>query len=281
MSRAARSRIRVERLDAERTGDFFSLHGTPPFEWCHCVAWEVPTWDGWSERTAVENRALRERMFAAGRYDGYLLYVDDAVAGWCQCGPRDGWPKLAAQFGLAPDPGTWAVTCFCIRPEVRRQGLAGRMLRAILGDLRQRGVERVEGFPRAGEEHEDGELWTGPLELFQHAGFKEVKADGRRQVVALELGTRAGAAEQGELARFLDQDGRLIQWPTKRSHQEQTFAYLLSKLEPGRNYSEAEFNALLNRWHTFGDPALLRRALFDYGLVARSKDGSQYRLSQG
>jgi len=213
-----RGGIRVERLAAARVDDFFTLHGTPPFEWCHCVAWEVPTWDGWGERTAAENRALRERLFAAGRYDGYLLYVDGAVAGWCQCGPRDGWPKLAAQFGLAPDPGAWAVTCFCIRPEVRRQGLAGRLLRAILGDLRQRGVARVEGYPRAAGEHEDGELWTGPLELFEGVGFKVVKEEGRRQVVALELGARGAeaTAERGELARFMDREGRLTQWPTKR-----------------------------------------------------------------
>jgi ribosomal protein S18 acetylase RimI-like enzyme len=194
VSRGGKLAIRVERLDAERTGDFFSLHGTPPFEWCHCVAWQVPTWEGWGERSAAENRALRERLFAEGRSDGYLLYVDGAVAGWCQCGPRDDWPKLATQFGLAPDPGTWAVTCFCIRPDVRRQGLAARLLRAILGDLRQRGVVRVEGFPRAAGEHEDGEVWTGPLELFQGAGFKVVKEGERRQVVALELGTRPGAA---------------------------------------------------------------------------------------
>jgi len=52
----------------------------------------------------------------------------------------------------------------------------------------------------------------------------------------------------------------------------------LSKLEPGRTYSEAEINALLNEWHTFGDPALLRREMFDHGLMTRSKDGSRYAL---
>jgi ribosomal protein S18 acetylase RimI-like enzyme len=197
---SGRPGIRVVPLDAARIPDFFALHGTPPFEWCHCVAWEVPTWEGWGERTAAENRALRERLFAAGRFDGYLLYVNGAVAGWCQCGPRDGWPKLAAQFQLAPDPETWAVTCFCIRPEVRRRGLAGRLLHAVLGDLRQRGVVRVEGFPRASGEHEDGEVWTGPFELFAAAGFKRVAETGRRQVVALELRARAGDEEPGQLA---------------------------------------------------------------------------------
>ena len=106
--------IRVERLDQARVPDFYSLHGVPPFEWCHCVAWTCPTWEGWGERTAGENRSLREEQFAAGRFDGYLLYLNGFVAGWCQCGPRDDWPKLAAQFELAPDPGTWAVTCLAM-----------------------------------------------------------------------------------------------------------------------------------------------------------------------
>jgi ribosomal protein S18 acetylase RimI-like enzyme len=265
--------------------DFFALHGAPPFEWCHCVAWEVPTWNGWGERTAEENRALRERLFAAGRHDGYLLYVNDAVAGWCQCGPRDGWPKLAMQFGLAPDPGAWAVTCFCIRPEYRRQGLAGRLLRAVLGDLRRRGVSRVEGFPRPSGDHEDGEVWTGPFALFEHAGFKVVKDTERRLVVALDLAQpHAGAGGGGgrdPLARYLDAAGRLTQWPAKRSLREHALAYLAGKVASGRQYTEAEINHLLGEWHTFGDPALLRRELYDNQLLARTKDGARYWRGTG
>jgi hypothetical protein len=33
----------------------------------------------------------------------------------------------------------------------------------------------------------------------------------------------------------------------------------------------------LNRWHVFGDPAVLRRALFEASLVDRTLDGRQYR----
>jgi GNAT superfamily N-acetyltransferase len=178
--------ITVERLEAGRVPDFFALHGAPPFEWCCCVAWEVPTWEGWGERTAAANRALRERLFAAGRFDGYLLYAGGQVVGWCQCGPRDGWPKLVEQYGLAASPGTYAVTCFCIRPEARRRGLARALLGGVVEDLGRRGVTRVEAFPRPGE-HEDGEVWTGPLRLFLSAGFRVVRDDPRRPVVALDL----------------------------------------------------------------------------------------------
>jgi hypothetical protein len=34
---------------------------------------------------------------------------------------------------------------------------------------------------------------------------------------------------------------------------------------------------LLSRLHLFGDAALLRRELFDFGLVHRTRDGRQYR----
>jgi len=176
----------VKRLDASLTGDFFDLHGKPPFECCHCVAWEVPVWEGWGERTAEENRTLRERLFAGGRFDGYLLYVDGRPAGWCQCGPRDGWPKLARQYALKPSPATYAVTCFCILPEFRRQGYAHALLGAVIADLRRRGVGRVEAFPRPGQ-HEDGEVWTGPMGLFVRSGFRIERDDAQRPVLALDL----------------------------------------------------------------------------------------------
>jgi hypothetical protein len=52
--------------------------------------------------------------------------------------------------------------------------------------------------------------------------------------------------------------------------------YLLSKFDPTRLYTEKEVNTLLNEYHTFGDPALLRRELFDRGLLDRIPNGSAY-----
>ncbi len=83
-------------------------------------------------------------------------------------------------------PGTYAVTCFCIQPERRRRGLARALLAAVLADLRRRGVRRLEAFPRPGQ-HEDGEVWTGPLGLYLAAGFRIARDDPRRPVVALDL----------------------------------------------------------------------------------------------
>jgi len=77
--------------------------------------------------------------------------------------------------------------------------------------------------------------------------------------------------------RVFDREGRIIRWPTKRSQQELCLWLLWSKIPVGRSFSEREIGDVLNALHLFGDAALLRRDLFDLGLVTRKRDGSDYR----
>lgn len=79
-----------------------------------------------------------------------------------------------------------------------------------------------------------------------------------------------------DLKNHLDGEGRLTLWPSKRSLQVIALDYLAAKIELEKNYSERELNVLLNQWHTFGDAALLRRELYERGLLNREKDGSAY-----
>ena len=37
---------------------------------------------------------------------------------------------------------------------------------------------------------------------------------------------------------------------------------------------------MLLDWHTFADPATLRRELYDYRFLDRSRDGKVYRLAE-
>jgi len=82
-----------------------------------------------------------------------------------------------------------------------------------------------------------------------------------------------------QLTPFLDETGRLKQYPAKRVKQLMALAYLAGKFEPDRSYTEAEVNELLNEWHTFGDWALLRRDLVDSGYLERDKWGKAYTLA--
>ncbi|GHU71731.1 hypothetical protein AGMMS49992_06270 [Clostridia bacterium] len=83
---------------------------------------------------------------------------------------------------------------------------------------------------------------------------------------------------KASIAPFMDDDGRLKQYPARRGKQLIALDYLASKFENGKRYAEREVNELLNTWHTFGDWALLRRDLIDIGLLGRNADGSEYWL---
>lgn len=84
----------------------------------------------------------------------------------------------------------------------------------------------------------------------------------------------------GILKNFLDENNRLKAFPAKRKMKIYALIYLSEKFEAGRQYSEKEINALLNEWHTFSDPATIRREMYDYRFFDRSRDGRVYKLCE-
>lgn len=79
-----------------------------------------------------------------------------------------------------------------------------------------------------------------------------------------------------ELRRFLDSRERVTNWPSKQKDRLMVLDYLASKFEPNTEYTEREVNAIITRYHAYGDHATLRRELYDYGYLHRARDGSRY-----
>ena len=82
------------------------------------------------------------------------------------------------------------------------------------------------------------------------------------------------------LRNFLDRDGKLTAFPAKRKMKIYCLFYLAQKFESEKDYTEQEINNVLLDWHTFADPATLRRELYDYRFLDRSRDGKVYRLAE-
>lgn len=101
-----------------------------------------------------------------------------------------------------------------------------------------------------------------PVEIAHAASEAEPQPDERRVMHTL---------------RVFDREGRITRWPGKRAQQQVCLWYLWSKIPRGKVFSEREISAFLNGLHLFEDAALLRRDLFDLGLVTRKRDGSDYR----
>lgn len=82
------------------------------------------------------------------------------------------------------------------------------------------------------------------------------------------------------LRYFLNDEGKVTAFPAKRKMKLYTLFYLSGKIVFGKDYTEGEINDTLLSWHTFADPATLRRELYDYHFLDRSRDGKIYRLSE-
>jgi len=82
------------------------------------------------------------------------------------------------------------------------------------------------------------------------------------------------------LRNFLDANGKLTAFPAKRKMKFYSLLYLAQKIPADTDFSEREMNGILLDWHTFADPATLRRELYDYHFLDRSRDGKVYRLAE-
>jgi len=108
----------------------------------------------------------------------------------------------------------------------------------------------------------------------------------RAQITARDLLENRPLAPESEpvdfvrikrLLRMFDPEGKLMRWPSKRSQQELCLWVIWSKLPARHVFTEKEINLQLNDNHLFGDHALLRRWLCDYGMMSRTRDGREYR----
>jgi hypothetical protein len=89
---------------------------------------------------------------------------------------------------------------------------------------------------------------------------------------------QAARAAEGRLAAagLLDAAGRVGRWPKRKDDQRAVLAFLAGAFAPGRDYGQAEVNALIDARHGFGDFALLRRELIVAGLLERTPDCRRY-----
>jgi ribosomal protein S18 acetylase RimI-like enzyme len=163
---------------------------------CQCL-WPVLTNAEWNGTSVDERRELLRGELEAGPPPGLVAYVDGEAAGWIRIGPRTAQrrtlrSRVVKNGSVEPldDDGVWAVTCFSVRREHRRQGLNAALLDAAVAYARESGARVVEGYPIATDmtKPSTNSLFVGALSTFLAAGFREIaRPTGTRVVVALDL----------------------------------------------------------------------------------------------
>lgn len=79
-----------------------------------------------------------------------------------------------------------------------------------------------------------------------------------------------------DVSNFIDNSGKIENWPAKHILKLKVLEYLIDKFEYNHFYTEKEINSIIESHHTFGDYFLLRRELIEKKLLSRTRDGAKY-----
>ncbi|MEQ1755979.1 MAG: GNAT family N-acetyltransferase [Micropepsaceae bacterium] len=177
--------VSIQRISDANKDEFARIHAGDN-AWCQCVAWWVPNWDGWAQRTAEQNAELRAQLFSSGVRDGFLIYAGPQLVGWCQAWKRNAFSNIRTKFGLPHDDAAWMIGCVLIMREFRGRGIARSALKQITAELAQLGARSIDAYPKR-QVHGDDELWNGPESTYLELGFKVVLDDPKRPVLRLSM----------------------------------------------------------------------------------------------
>ncbi|QTV79753.1 GNAT family N-acetyltransferase [Microbacterium sp. NIBRBAC000506063] len=191
------SEVMIEPATAERWDDVqHALTGGGDGKSCQCAWWTLTNAD-FNKTSADERRELLRDEIQAGPPPGLIAYVDGEPAGWVRIGPRTAQVRLSRTRNIVStttepldDPSVWAVTCFVVRREHRKQGLTTALLEAAVDYAKDAGARMIEAYPvdTSTGTHRSNELYIGTLATFLAAGFTEtgLRKPGR-PLVALSL----------------------------------------------------------------------------------------------
>lgn len=148
---------------------------------CWCMWWRVPRGGRlWMETKGPKAKKMFRRLVSNGKARGALAYDGDTPVGWCAVGPRAEFPRTERTKAYRRDDldGVWSVNCFFVARTHRGRGVARALLDAAVKEAKRGGARIVEGYPvpvREAQQIPAVFAYTGPLPIFEEAGFEVVQ----------------------------------------------------------------------------------------------------------
>jgi len=105
--------------------------------------------------------------------------------GYIQLGPINEFETAKIFYkDMAPIPRNgWCITCVTIDTNYRSKGLAKRLIRSVLRDLKRRGVRTVDTYPIK-QLKSLNQVSCGPVALWKELGFEKVfKAATKKKII--------------------------------------------------------------------------------------------------
>lgn len=187
--------IEIKSLSAKTLDDFLFFFDDVAFtdnpEWasCYCLFFHFPgSLEEWMSRKKEDNRNDAVNFIREGRMQGYLAYFDDSPIGWCNVNSKNHFAALARDEELktTDDDSIASIVCFLVAPGFRNKSVAGRLLKRVCEDYKDKGYQYLEAYPRT-RAKSAAENYHGPLSLYIKHGFEVFKEYKNYRIVRKKL----------------------------------------------------------------------------------------------
>lgn len=188
--------IIIKKLTPELVEDYLHFFDTTPHDdeidehKCYCVCWcstdhRVET----DFSSAAKRRELARQYVTKGIIQGYLAYQDGKVVGWCNANTKSecqnciSWLRFMQSIEC-DDPilKVKSIFCYVIAPEMRRKGIATKLLERVCIDAQMDGFDVVESYPKK-EFVNVARDFMGPSSMYKKMGFTIYKELGQDKVI--------------------------------------------------------------------------------------------------
>ena len=221
------------------------------------VSEAYPFTESWSPERKREKAA----EILSGKYITYCAFDGGKVVGEIMLLPELNGKRLI-------------IDSFHVSRDYRRQGIGRRLLEAACKYAESRSAEALYASCCAAEE---------TIRFYLAMGFAPsehpIPSCVEEEPFDIQMERRLPARVHREIRAYVDASGRLTALPVKRKKKLLALSYLADRIPANAVYSERQFNELLASLHTFGDPATLRRELYDYFLINRENNGTAYSVN--
>jgi ribosomal protein S18 acetylase RimI-like enzyme len=172
--------ISIKPLSVDLLNDFLFFFDNivftenPDWSKCYCYSFHfIGTDDQWNKE---DNRSSVIQLITENKMHGYLAYFDNNPVGWCNVNNRLNYERLLKYYDIVDNPSdkVCSIVCFVISPDLRRKGIAQKILEQIIIDYTSLDYDYLEAYPGKGnlscEKH-----YKGPLDLYEKYNFKIIK----------------------------------------------------------------------------------------------------------
>ncbi|MDR0293838.1 MAG: GNAT family N-acetyltransferase [Oscillospiraceae bacterium] len=146
---------------------------------CYCVCWCDDDYEGKDFSSREKRRDWAGRYVREGNIQGYLAYYGGNAVGWCNANTKSdclkccSWRMFMDYVPVGESGGdikVKSVFCFTIAPEMKRKGLATKLLERVCEDAARDGFDFVEVYPKKVVADETINF-GGPFEMYRRCGF--------------------------------------------------------------------------------------------------------------